>query len=93
MAPRLIPHDQFHSGVDGAAFEAALLGGYCRHCGCTDDRACMTEEGPCAWVEPGLCSACALISPELFAELGRERVLIYSEGAANAFLREWREGR
>lgn len=31
----------------------------CRECGCTDDRACVTEAGPCHWVEPDLCSACA----------------------------------
>ncbi|MGG7535326.1 hypothetical protein [Rhizobium sp. 12,4] len=31
----------------------------CRQCGCTDDRACMTEHGPCHWVEADLCSACA----------------------------------
>jgi len=27
----------------------------CRSCGCTEERACP---GGCAWVEPGLCSAC-----------------------------------
>jgi nucleoside 2-deoxyribosyltransferase len=31
----------------------------CRVCGCTDDRACMTEAGPCSWVQADLCSACA----------------------------------
>lgn len=31
----------------------------CRICGCTDDHACMTDEGPCYWIEDGLCSACA----------------------------------
>jgi len=31
----------------------------CRICGCTDDHACVTEEGPCYWVEQDLCSACA----------------------------------
>ncbi len=31
----------------------------CRVCGCTDDHACMTNEGPCHWVEEDLCSACA----------------------------------
>ncbi len=31
----------------------------CRSCGCTQDNACVTEEGPCAWAEPGLCTACA----------------------------------
>lgn len=34
----------------------------CRHCGCTDDRAC---EGGCYWVEPDLCSAC---DPEAVAK-------------------------
>jgi hypothetical protein len=31
----------------------------CEVCGCTDSRACMTDQGPCFWVAPGLCSACA----------------------------------
>lgn len=31
----------------------------CRGCGCTDFKACVTESGPCYWVEPGLCSGCA----------------------------------
>lgn len=37
----------------------------CRGCGCTDDNACITEHGPCAWVLldvetlTGVCSACA----------------------------------
>jgi hypothetical protein len=30
----------------------------CRVCGCTEDHACETDEGPCAWAEPGLCTAC-----------------------------------
>lgn len=30
----------------------------CRECGCTDERACWTLEGPCYWVEEDLCSAC-----------------------------------
>lgn len=30
----------------------------CRHCGCTDFQACVTDGIPCHWVEPGLCSAC-----------------------------------
>jgi hypothetical protein len=30
--------------------------GYCRMCGCTDDRACA---GGCSWVVYGLCSSCA----------------------------------
>jgi hypothetical protein len=28
----------------------------CIICGCTEDRACITENGPCHWVSPGLCS-------------------------------------
>lgn len=34
---------------------------HCRVCGCTDAdcRRCIEKTGaPCAWVEPGLCSAC-----------------------------------
>lgn len=30
----------------------------CRICGCTDDRACVTDGVPCHWVEDDLCSAC-----------------------------------
>jgi hypothetical protein len=36
----------------------------CRHCGCTDDAACIDwDGGPCGWAEPDACSVCA-------AELG-----------------------
>lgn len=37
----------------------------CRGCGCDDDHACVTAEGPCEWVvldiemATGVCSACA----------------------------------
>lgn len=31
----------------------------CRVCGCTWDNACITDFGPCWWVEVDLCSACA----------------------------------
>lgn len=31
----------------------------CRRCGCTEDNACMTIQGPCYWVEDDLCSVCA----------------------------------
>lgn len=31
----------------------------CRLCGCTDAAACVTAAGPCHWVAPDLCSACA----------------------------------
>lgn len=31
----------------------------CRMCGCTDERACVDEDGiPCAWAEPDLCTSC-----------------------------------
>ena len=36
-----------------------MSAGICRVCGCTDERACVTPAGPCHWVEPDLCSACA----------------------------------
>ncbi len=37
----------------------------CRGCGCTDDHACITDDGPCSWVlldiasASGICSFCA----------------------------------
>jgi hypothetical protein len=31
----------------------------CRVCSCVETRACITFNGPCYWVEPGLCSGCA----------------------------------
>lgn len=30
----------------------------CRVCRCTDKKACITDDGPCHWVEKDLCSAC-----------------------------------
>lgn len=36
----------------------------CRICGCTQEQACLEEDGfGCAWVEPDLCSACDVIPP------------------------------
>ena len=35
----------------------------CRVCGCDDEHACATIEGPCTWVEPDLCSACVAGGP------------------------------
>lgn len=33
----------------------------CRVCGCTDEEACIDANGqPCRWVEPNLCSHCAI---------------------------------
>jgi hypothetical protein len=33
----------------------------CVNCGCTDERACVTADGPCSWasLSPPICSACA----------------------------------
>lgn len=31
----------------------------CRACGCTEETACETPDGPCSWAEPDLCSRCA----------------------------------
>lgn len=37
----------------------------CKICGCTENHACVTEKGPCSWILPNLCSACAVeLSPE-----------------------------
>lgn len=36
----------------------------CRECGCTWNKACLTEYGPCWWVEEGLCSGCTEILSE-----------------------------
>ncbi len=44
-----------------AGIEIELTGDPCRVCGCTDEDCsqCVEKTGaPCAWVEPGLCSAC-----------------------------------
>lgn len=35
----------------------------CRVCGCTDDQACETDQGPCSWVDKDLCSACVVDLP------------------------------
>lgn len=53
----------------------------CRVCGCTDSRACVTADGPCYWVEPGLCSACVDLE-EVPA------VRVFTEAEANEYLRQ-----
>jgi len=30
----------------------------CRVCGCTEDNACVDDDGPCGWAEDDLCTAC-----------------------------------
>jgi hypothetical protein len=42
----------------------------CRVCGCTDENACA---GGCVWIEPGLCSICALAA-EALVEWGSRAV-------------------
>lgn len=32
----------------------------CKLCGCTEDNACITDEGPCSWVLNNICSACVI---------------------------------
>ena len=50
---------------DALAAPAAHPVRTCRGCGCDDHHACITAEGPCAWVlldvetPTGICSACA----------------------------------
>jgi hypothetical protein len=48
----------------------STIGGVCRVCGCTDDRACQQGDGqPCAWVNGAtdLCTACAERAEALLA--------------------------
>lgn len=53
----------------------------CRVCGCTENNACHTPDGPnptCHWVEPDLCSACVSKVPEgeLMMLNGEEKQII-----------------
>ncbi len=36
----------------------------CYVCGCDDEHACITPEGPCSWILDNLCSACVVHVPE-----------------------------
>lgn len=36
----------------------------CRFCGCTQNHACVNDLGPCWWILPDVCSACAEKLPE-----------------------------
>lgn len=52
----------------------------CRVCGCTETTACATEEGPCAWVQADLCSACVrIVLEEAKLTFGRARIVISPE--------------
>ncbi len=34
----------------------------CKYCGCTNEQACLTEDGPCLWIDRThtVCSACVI---------------------------------
>lgn len=51
--------------------------GVCKVCGCTDNRACLTEYGPCSWAndEEDLCSACHSKEPETEEEKQAARLV------------------
>jgi hypothetical protein len=46
--------------------------GVCKICDCTDDHACIKEDGqPCSWVTSDLCDACCLIQePQAYGKPG-----------------------
>ncbi len=44
-----------------------INGMLCVECGCTDYQPCVTNKGPCSWVQPALFSACADPYPNLSA--------------------------
>ena len=51
--------------------------GVCRECGCDHTHACVDPvDGPCHWVEPDLCSACApdVLEPVVLDDLVDEGV-------------------
>jgi hypothetical protein len=60
----------------------ALMPRFCRGCGCDDNHACMTPDGPCSWAlhdidtPTGVCSGCAAeldYDMQLLAGVGRDR--------------------
>lgn len=51
-----------YRSVNRLGWDALFDGKICRVCGCTEDRACPPPAGPCAWVEPGLCSNPACVA-------------------------------
>ena len=44
----------------------------CRECDCTWNNACVTEHGPCWWIEDDLCSACSEKSNAALLEVMKE---------------------
>lgn len=70
----------------------------CALCGCTDDRACVGDDGrPCSWVLPDLCSTCMpAFAEELRARGVRirgERTSSAAAGAASSIAKAPRRGR
>ena len=51
-------HNISDQDMDDAMIEIIEDEQRCRVCGCTWNNACVTENGPCHWVEEVLCSAC-----------------------------------
>ena len=51
--------------------------GVCRECGCTEDAACETDDGPCSWAntEMTLCSNCVTDETTRFTAADRNRIL------------------
>jgi hypothetical protein len=62
----------------------------CRVCGCTQDRACVSEDGPCWWVEADLCSACATTAQIAVAGLDR-RIKELQQAAADPYYANLRD--
>lgn len=62
----------------------------CNVCGCTDDDACINGLGEaCSWIAPNLCSFCGDEDDLTLADQDEPLVQPYTEGEANAFLREY----
>lgn len=60
----------------------------CKICGCTDDKPCITEEGPCSWVMKDLCSACVVIFPRGQHSMGKCELIVPKECRNCAYLQE-----
>jgi len=63
--------DILNAVLEQQAFMAQLAGATCIGCGCTEDAACVTTDGPCAWdvefsIMAGvpICTACVAESEE-----------------------------
>jgi hypothetical protein len=52
----------------------------CRICGCTAACACVTEGGPCCWIEEDLCSACGSLMAQ--EERHNRRATVHEDAAS-----------